>query len=153
MGNLCLETTASESQPGQQQQSSSSTHGLSEQPNLEAGQPHAVRFASVNRERGTECPRCCQWGCQCQRRHSLVSPQSTRYSSARVAATSFRFRACLFTCIKSMYHSHLPPTCWPCLKHWGSPTTSWCLTAVLVSNFKQIPHACLTFSSADMSYE
>ena len=50
MGNLCLETTASESQPGQQQQSSSSTHGLSEQPNLEAGQPHAVRFASVNQE-------------------------------------------------------------------------------------------------------
>lgn len=49
MGNFRLETTASESQPGQQQQPSS-THGLSEQSNLEAGQPHAVRFASVNQE-------------------------------------------------------------------------------------------------------
>lgn len=68
-------------------------------------------------ERGTNCPSCCQWGCQCQRRHSLVSSQPTRYSSARVAATSFRFRACLFTCIKSMYHSHFPPR-WPCLKRW-----------------------------------
>ncbi|EED23293.1 protein kinase, putative [Talaromyces stipitatus ATCC 10500] len=44
------ETTASESQPGQQQQQTSSTHGLREQSNLEAGQPHAVRFASVNQE-------------------------------------------------------------------------------------------------------
>lgn len=53
MGNLCLETTAPESQPAQQQQEhqqSSATHGLSEQSNLEAGQPHAVRFASVNQE-------------------------------------------------------------------------------------------------------
>lgn len=50
MGNLCLDTSASESQSGQQQQQSSSTHGLSEQSNLEAGQPHAVRFASVNQE-------------------------------------------------------------------------------------------------------
>ncbi|EEA28272.1 Nitrogen permease reactivator protein [Talaromyces marneffei ATCC 18224] len=46
---VASETTAPESQAGQQEQSSSA-HGLSEQSNLEAGQPHAVRFASVNQE-------------------------------------------------------------------------------------------------------
>lgn len=101
------------------------------------GQPRnrAGSVASVPKfgERGTECPSCCQLGCQCQRRYPLVSPESTRYSPARIAATSFRFRACLFACIESMYRSPSPPLL-VLFETWGNPTTSQCFTAVIMSH-------------------